>query len=344
MKRLNYVDNLRAISIIGMVLCHMTIYLAPETDPFDAWYFVGNHLMGDWPAALFLVISGYMLGLKANKKASYLVKRGIFIVAAGFFLSIVNSGPEGILECDILIIIGVFQILSIWIGRLKSKHIIIMIVLISIAAVLLRHVFGYYDMWGGERNLVNFQDVLIDPGDEYGGEYFDNAFRSLTLNGYFPLFPWLSFLLIGLLFGRRKEVFDKKLMVILGFICLLLSTVLISYGAYNRINDLILSIFPLSISAEILLVGLILLIFAANNIINGYSKILFTFSRSSLTVYTLQYLIISVLTYGFGFTLDCKYRLLFGTSILIILYILLRMWSKYDLRFSLEDIMGRVCK
>ena len=67
MRRLDSIDIARAIAIFLMVMCHFTIYITRPEGVFPNIYFFGDHILGDFPAAMFLFLVGVSLCLSINK-------------------------------------------------------------------------------------------------------------------------------------------------------------------------------------------------------------------------------------------------------------------------------------
>ena len=118
MKRLDSVDVMRALALIGMVICHYPIFLS-RGDGADAMlYFLTNHLLGgDFAASWFVFLVGVSQVLSAQKQragqpanASLAIIRGAVIFAIGLLFLLIVQGSEELWDWDILTFIGAMTI------------------------------------------------------------------------------------------------------------------------------------------------------------------------------------------------------------------------------------------
>jgi uncharacterized membrane protein len=212
MKRLVYLDVLRGIAILLMVVDHA----------YDWWLDSAGHatglaattkFLGTLAAPLFLYLVGVGLalstlkadqtGARRGKVVRHLILRGAKLVLYGYILNLpiffVGSNPADILAVDILQIIGVTIWLSVPFLWAPSW----------VVAVVTGFVFVVGQTAGGW--------ILPDPIAAF-----------VTGNGgigYFPLAVWLAYTYLGLAVGKAIGTSDRagrvmKALVICGVLAL----------------------------------------------------------------------------------------------------------------------------
>lgn len=175
--RIFWVDGLRTFALFGMILYHIL---------FDLQFFYGKdvNLFGDfWQgfriiiAGIFIFLSGYSLTLSKNP-----FQQGIILLAISFIISAVTFWylPGQGIYFGILHLLGVGYLL----GALLFRHLSIWITgFVGIASFFLSFFVDHFSLY------------LLPLGG--GGQY-------LYMIDYFPLFPWITPFLFGLIAGRKK--------------------------------------------------------------------------------------------------------------------------------------------
>jgi uncharacterized membrane protein len=213
-KRLDSVDVMRALAILFMVYCHCTIFLSPVDGPYPGLYFFGNHIVGDFAAAMFLFLVGLSFQISSTRArargvADKGLKRGAIVFLVGLAFSLVIRGPAAILEWDILTCIGLSLMVLNLAQRASDVVIATVALALFVAAPFLRAWSGYFNAWGGEPGVVDMflpgtAGMLFDPAADYTpGKNFLEVLQGVLDKGFFPLFPWLLFPLTGFLAGRH---------------------------------------------------------------------------------------------------------------------------------------------
>ncbi len=302
-KRIAFVDFHRGLALLVMIEVHVfNAMLIPETKS-QGWFAVVNFFNG-LVAPSFLFVSGFAFVLAAQKKVEEFrafgftfwrqIGRIILILMAGYslhlpFHSLSRTLNEATSEqlnsffaVDILqtIAVGLFILLFIIILLNDEKQQSFLV----LAGALFFILFAP-KVWG-----FDFDRFL----PVYLSDYLNTRNGSL-----FPLFPWLSFMFFGFLFGRfylhKKTIgkefhFDKSILI--------LSLVFILAG-----HLLVWKEFPLYFKLPvpnyfffILRLGYVLLILYASKIITerfDFNKsFLLDVSRESLLVYWLHLVIL----------------------------------------------------
>ena len=199
------IDLLRTLAICVMVLVHFCENLAGYTPPITG--------LG---APLFAFLSGmsyrlWVQGQQARGRSEeeitkVSVRRGLFVLGVGFAFNVLVWMPEDVFNWDVLTFIG-SALLVLTVLRNQPLGIPLLLAGLSLAiAPILRLEAEYMTYWesGFYDYDFTFPDVLI----------------GYLATGYFPLFPWLSYSLIGwvvsaTVFRPRNEPRGRLLPVVL---------------------------------------------------------------------------------------------------------------------------------
>jgi uncharacterized membrane protein len=224
-RRFISIDMMRALAIAGMVLCHFVItWSSPEINPL--LYFVGDHVLGDWPAAFFTFLVGVSLAISIarredkgeDKEENRLrgIKRGLFVFAVGLLLAVCISGPASIFDWDILTLSGTALILLQLIRDVRPAWIASGCVVIVLVTPYFQQAAGFLTYWGGAiqadpviGSLV--PKILYSPVGTYAPGFGMDAVTGYLFTGYFPVFPWIIFPILGFLTG--KILFTDRLAI-----------------------------------------------------------------------------------------------------------------------------------
>lgn len=224
-------DLLKGLAALLMIQVHI-IELFATHDIFKSNLGQLLLFLGGPPVApVFMIIFGYFIA--GSKKSTFqLILRGVKIIALGILLNLalnfnlILSVNKGLLEIDILPYIFGVDILSlaglsiIMIALLKKavdKSFILLIAFIIVSAFLGNFLLEY----NTEQPLSKYVLSLF-----YGASWWS----------YFPLFPWLSYTLTGILFYKIQQNYDlnllnkPKIKIILGACFILFLTLTIQYA------------------------------------------------------------------------------------------------------------------
>lgn len=310
MKRLNSIDIARALAIVLMIMCHFTIFMTRPEGAYPGTFFFGDHILGDFPAAMFLFLVGLCLSISVNQSKqngmpessilSRLIIRGAVVFIFGMIFGIIVWGYENTFDWDILTTIGSSIIIVAFLRNLSSRKLVIFAVAVMVLSPFLRNLWGYPAFWEEAEYTPpwTIKEIL--------GGYF--------LNGYFPLFPWISFSIIGHAIGKmlfiehdesirlrnqKKIPVIGALMMITGFGGFLVN---LYAGSSNKIMSFYiskLSFYPLSTTLFLVEGGFILLLFGLLHIRFDFEAIdnpvmnfLRRYSRYSLSVYVIHHVLI----------------------------------------------------
>lgn len=196
------IDVLRAVAIALMVVVHFAENLA-------GWHgeagnaFAGIHrtwwLPTGFAAPTFTFLAGvsYRLWLDLQRRrgrsetaiAKATVRRGLFLIGIGFAFNVLIWLPEDVFNWDILTLIGCGMLVLEAARRMPDSVVLFTATLTVAAAPVLRVVAGYPAYW-----TEGYFDYEFTLGDVTLG---------WLVTGYFPLFPWLSYPLVGYALAPR---------------------------------------------------------------------------------------------------------------------------------------------
>ncbi|OJV13750.1 MAG: hypothetical protein BGO27_01465 [Alphaproteobacteria bacterium 33-17] len=147
---------------------------------------------------MFVVTSEIMMGLMNGKhNFRYIFFKAAFIIFIGAITDLIINKTVPFEGFDILYLIGYALPVTYLVRKWNNKAILILIILILIASPYLRQKFGYEDL---VFNIANFSTLNIIPKEA--------AFKSWFINGWFPMFPWLAFMLSGLIVGKIYKNYE----------------------------------------------------------------------------------------------------------------------------------------
>jgi len=229
--RLQLPDLLKGVAVLLMIQVHLVeLFAKPEI--FESALGRWSLFLGGPPAApVFMAVMGYFLA-KGNKSFIQLIYRGFKLLIWGFLLNIglnanlfyhifmdkVQANPMHYLfGVDILFLAGL-SVITVAVFRLFfADKVFYWAVLMLIAAAI----FPYMPAVNPKNSLLN---------------YF-LAYLYLPVSwSYFPLFPWLSYVLAGYIFyllktGHFYLDLNLKVRLIILFILILLIGLTFSWSA-----------------------------------------------------------------------------------------------------------------
>ncbi len=196
------VDALRGLAVAAMVLGHLASRIVV---PDGAKYV---EVVGGIAAPLFLAVVGMMVArsVRAGRPAAHFLRRGALVLAAGVLLDVFVVGIRPFTSMDVLYLIGV-AIPAAWLAasRVPRRVLPALALAIVFAAPLLQDRLGYADypteILAGGR--------VAEAVDVPGAGLVPIVHRTGVLNhwlvdGWFPLFPWLGFVLFGVGLGAAR--------------------------------------------------------------------------------------------------------------------------------------------
>ena len=285
MRRVDSVDVLRALALIGMVICHYPIFLSSGEGRDAMLYFFSNHLLGGDCAAswfVFLVGLSQVLSIKKrdtaqDKNVSRVIIRGMAIFVIGLLFLLVIQGYEELWDWDILTFIGATTIILLLCRKAPSWGLILFCSVVFFITPWLRSFIDIAPFYGGKFESVKWisdfiPNFIFDPVKDYDGgkTVLDNVI-GFFLIGQFPLLPWIIFPVTGFVIGRRMTqnllAADSPFILIIGMMFTFMGLFTAYAGSiksgFSVANDYItpLSFYPISFSLIMFLVGVVLILF-----------------------------------------------------------------------------------
>lgn len=227
------IDFGRGLAVILMVFVHtLWMYANPEVQG-ESWLGHVVHFLGKGTAA-FLLCMGVSMMLSRRQDLAGDVQRGLLILAFGFFMNFMKfvvpiagfgTMPESFIEAygwqsplefeqlrylvltgDILQLAGLSLLLLAFVRRFVTNKYVVLGLAIAVMAIS-REVSGYR------------------PGIP-GLDYVADLFFADNYHIYFPVVPWISFILYGMFVGmhmkelgsERDKVFGYGLRIGIGLV------------------------------------------------------------------------------------------------------------------------------
>jgi hypothetical protein len=184
------IDVTRSIAIFLMVAANMAVIAHGESP----WWF---RLSSSLAAPMFISIASMMvaLGFARNKGVIPAFIKCIFLFLIAGLLDFSNA-TFPFLNIDVLYLIGILLIIVSVIGRLPNSILIVLITAILFITPLLQNKFGYQAEMLVELNPKNL--------DLYTTTFLTEAIHRYLIDGWFPLFPWMSLGLFGAILGKLR--------------------------------------------------------------------------------------------------------------------------------------------
>jgi hypothetical protein len=333
--RILAIDVARGLSVILMMMIHtMLIFgdIPTQTESLLGQFIL---LIGKG-TPMFLVTMGISFVLSRRQTLQSVCKRGLYILGIGYGMNALKflvpeiifgglpdafvnaygltsgtlkTGVFFLLLGDILQLAGITLFLMGLINHYSKNKFIPLIIALLIAAV--------------SKELSGFR-IGIE-----GFDYICDLFFSNEFNVYFPVFPWASFILLGMFFGRwykeldeNQSVFFKK-MLLVGSVFLSIGIIFNFINAEYHFGDY----YHLGPGGSILLMGLNLIFLWLMNIIvtsvksNKVFESLIFCSKHVTSLYVIQWTIINWGMYLIGFWSHKQFTILLLIPVVIVLSI-----------------------
>ncbi len=175
------IDALRGLAVVAMVGAHMVRYVLDAPYPF--WLRLCSSLAG--PA--FILLVGYMVGRGHVRRPMPLrryLSRTLALLLVASLVDVAIWGDAPFTSFDVLYVIALIPPVSCLVLRCSPRAALVTTILLLLLTPVLQGLLGYetgtnHPVWG------RLQALLVD--------------------GWFPLFPWLGFGVLGALLGAFRE-------------------------------------------------------------------------------------------------------------------------------------------
>lgn len=183
--RLEGLDIARYLAFVGMVIVNFRIAMGADGDT-GLWADLSNLLQGR-AAATFVVLAGIGLGLAGlrnmGQTMSVTLKRAAFLLVIGLLNML-------IFDADILHYYAIYFLFGAFLMPLSTRMLVAVVIGVNVVFLALLLTLDYELGW-------NWEDF------SYSGFWTPAGFlRNLFFNGWHPVFPWLGFLVFGLILSR----------------------------------------------------------------------------------------------------------------------------------------------
>ncbi len=213
MQRYLSIDILRGLAIILMIQVHFVENLSSR-EPSSGWLYDASIVLGSLPAPFFTMVSGLsyslwvrkqeFLGRRDREITIMSLRRGLFLFALGIVFNFCIWLPEDTFDWDILTLIGTSFLFLALARKLPAPVLALICVMVILFSPLLRVVGDYPAYWkdGDYTYDFTFRDIVF----------------GYVANGYFPVFPWIIFPILGFICGdlifRRRSRPDSRLWIL----------------------------------------------------------------------------------------------------------------------------------
>jgi len=192
-RRIVGVDVARAFALIGM----FSVHILPTSGP-DGSATTADVIASGRSAALFAVLAGAGIALATGGTHGLSGERAHLVAAAGLVTRAVIVGVLGLLLVElgtpVAVILSYYALLfvvAIPLLRLPVWALASLAVVWCVAAPVVSHLLR-----AGGRSGPSDQPGIGALGDPV------HLFVELSLTGYYPVLPWITYLLVGLAVGR----------------------------------------------------------------------------------------------------------------------------------------------
>lgn len=184
----NTIDILRGIAICTMILSNAAGEFLVAPHPF--WL----RILGSLAAPLFVGLAGYSVGqaILVDKKSPHsFFLRGLKLILVGAMIDTLIWVSFPFVGMDVLYLIGLSTILGSYILQFPKKVVFFFIICMFSFNYYIRTIVHYSDPISIHLSSNLIQDISsLSPY---------TIFLSWTLNGWFPIVPWVNIFLLGAL-------------------------------------------------------------------------------------------------------------------------------------------------
>lgn len=209
-KRDHFIDFLRAVAILLMCFAHLLPHFTATG--LDSIFVL--RLLSSFPAPLFLLLTG--LNFSENQGFNEVFYKSLVFLGVGAFMDVVIWGIIPFYSFDVFYVIGLGYLLLYFYSKWSLFWQILALFAIVLIAIFLQ---------------VNYQKNIPEVTFSQLHAYkFKEVLQNLLFNGWFPLFPWLLFILLGFTCKQYQllQRFKNAFSFLIGLVILLISIYLLS--------------------------------------------------------------------------------------------------------------------
>jgi len=189
------VDILRGVAIFIMLGANLVGYITPcEFHPL--WF----DIYSSFAAPLFILLSGYMVAVNCEKKhtsLSYYVLRGGLLILTAALIDTLFWQLLPFASFDVLYVIGLGMIVVFLLEKTKLWVKTTFIATVLLITILLQLCWEYAEF--------PLEIEFMSADADYTDFTFINVMKGLLYDGWFPLFPWITFPVLGSIFAHYRK-------------------------------------------------------------------------------------------------------------------------------------------
>jgi uncharacterized membrane protein len=210
-KRDTTIDIVRGLAIMIMVGANM----GPILEEPHGWFM---RIVGSLAAPMFVLLAGMMVTKNAGKPVGNLLWRILFLLGCAAFTDMAAWGIRPFIGMDVLYLIAIGTLFTYVLCRLPDTVIGIIIFAFLMTMPWLQATFGYAD-YPTELELLTGK-ITVEVENQ------TNILHHFFIDGWFPLVPWLAYMLAGAMVAHYRwgpasvRKFTNKKFVLLG-VCIL---------------------------------------------------------------------------------------------------------------------------
>ncbi|PHR25841.1 MAG: hypothetical protein COA36_13305 [Desulfotalea sp.] len=186
-------DLARALAIFGMVIVNFKTAMQSETGSELLMWF--SALFEGRASSLFVILAGIGVTLLTNKARkskdrSLVNKSRLSLIKRALFLIMIGLIYTPIWEADILHFYGFYFLIAATVFMASNRILLLVSVVIALSFPVLMLFFDYDQNWNW--STLTYMHLWS----------FDGMIRHILFNGFHPVFPWATFLIVGMWLGR----------------------------------------------------------------------------------------------------------------------------------------------
>jgi uncharacterized membrane protein len=319
------IDMMRALAILVMFYAHALPHLA--LDNYSAF----DRVISSLAAPVFLFLVGYNLfPLDTKAKKVKNCWRALIVLALAAAIDVMTWGIMPFYSFDVLYTIGFSIFFLALVGSLNAVKLIVIYALIIAIHAFYLYINAYtFDV--NEPDFLDFSQKLS----------VITVLKNLFFDGWFPIFPWLSFPILGYLLKMKKVKLEGLAVLIIA------STLFTIFVLFFNIEDAYLREFaveifyPVDILYLIGSISTILLLFTVFSYFTPKkSNILVKLGKLSLLMYFIHLEFYHLFFDGFLHFLNGNFLLTF--SLFVVVFLLMTYvitWLKQSPRYNENNLI-----
>jgi uncharacterized protein len=301
------IDGLRGLAIIIMFLAHSIPYA--NNIKLEKLFFIRE--VCSLAAPIFLFLVGY--NFKFSNRSKFFLRVFVTLTLA-IIIDIFVWKIIPFYSFDVLYLISFSLLILYFFKKFRLLYLVAIMTLVVLISVTY-NLSGFYVLSFSEPNVFEFQKFQVFV-----------LFKNLFFDGWFPIFPWIIFPIIGFSFKKTSFTLINSKILMTSIFVFIFTTIVIFYSK-NYIREFSVEIFyPATFLYLILALSSIILFWNLVNFLGKKNKItiLENLGKASLFFYCFHLLFYSIslsfFVTKFGVFLAISLNILFFILVSIILH------------------------